>query len=497
MVKKSNLLLLVTLGILWSTFALFTKISTENLSPYFTVWARLILGGAMLYGACAIKGKKIFELKNFNKYFFIGLFNSIIPFILFAFASRKVDSGILAILDGTVPMFEVLMVVLIFKEHIGKKAIFGVLLSIIGIFLTATHQIKIDNFEILPIIMVLCGTASYAGASIYIVKKCKGIDPMITATGSVIMSALILSPSIFFTDFSVVFEPRTALSLAGLGFICTGLAYLIFFKLIVEEGSRFAVSSVLFIPVFGTIFGAIFLSESFTINKIMGCAMILISIEYILNISFKEFFTLKNKKTNTAKTKKIKVAILISGRGSNMQALIEASKDINYPAEIALVISNKKDALGLEIAQREGIKTVFIDHKNFKLREEFDAQMTKIIEQNNCKIICLAGFMRLLSDQFVNHWFDYLINIHPSLLPEFKGADAVGDALKAGAKISGCTVHFVREEMDCGPIILQERIEINEKDTKETLAHRILEKEHVIYKEALAQICQNLLKLKK
>ena len=123
--------------------------------------------------------------------------------------------------------------------------------------------------------------------------------------------------------------------------------------------------------------------------------------------------------------------------------------------------------------------------------------MTKIIEQNNCELICLAGFMRLLSGQFVNRWFDRLINIHPSLLPEFKGADAVGDALKAGAKISGCTVHFVREEMDSGPIILQAEVVVKENDTKEILAHRILEKEHIIYKKALAQICQNLSKLKK
>lgn len=490
MAKRSNLLLLITLGILWSSFALFTKVSAQNLSPYFTVFIRLVLGGSLLYLACIISKKKIFEPKNFSKYLITGFFNSIVPFTLFAFASRKIDSGILAILDGTVPMFEVLMVILVFKEHVSKKAIFGVFLSILGIFLTSTHQIKIDNFEILPIIMILLGTASYAGASIYIVKKCKDIDPIINATGSVIMSALIFSPSIFFVDFSIVFEPKILLSLAGLGFICTGFAYLIFFKLIDEEGSRFAVSSVLFIPVFGAIFGSIFLKEALTINKILGCSMILVSIKYILNISFKDFFA-------TKKVKKIKVAILISGRGSNMQALIKACKDVNYPAEIAVVISNKQDALGLEIASKEGIKTKFINHKDFKSREEFDAELTKVIEQNNCEIICLAGFMRLLSGQFVNRHFDRLINIHPSLLPKFKGADAVGDALKAGAKISGCTVHFVREEMDSGPIICQAEVEVKKEDNKETLAHRILEKEHIIYKEALAKVCQNLIKMEK
>jgi phosphoribosylglycinamide formyltransferase-1 len=194
--------------------------------------------------------------------------------------------------------------------------------------------------------------------------------------------------------------------------------------------------------------------------------------------------------------KKIKVAVLISGRGSNMQALIRACKNPEFPAEIALVISNKKDAFGLEAAKIEKIKTAFVDHKNFSSRAEFDAQITKIIEENNCEIVCLAGFMRLLSSSFVERWFDRLINIHPSLLPEFKGANAVEDALKAGAKISGCTVHFVREEMDSGPIIKQASVEVKENDNKDSLAHRILEKEHIIYPEALAVVCKNLINKK-
>jgi phosphoribosylglycinamide formyltransferase-1 len=202
-------------------------------------------------------------------------------------------------------------------------------------------------------------------------------------------------------------------------------------------------------------------------------------------------------------TKKTKIAILISGRGSNMQALVEACKNPEFPAEVALVLSNKSDAKGLEFAKREGIKTALVEHQNFsqkifpnknkeELREEFDKKMAAEIENSGAKIICLAGFMRLLSPWFVNHFFDRIINIHPSLLPEFKGADAVGDAIKAGAKKSGCTVHFVREEMDSGPIIKQAEVEIFPNDNKEILAARILKEEHRIYPEALKKIIKKL-----
>ncbi len=188
--------------------------------------------------------------------------------------------------------------------------------------------------------------------------------------------------------------------------------------------------------------------------------------------------------------KKIKVAILISGRGSNMRALINSCKNADFPSEIVLALSNKKDAVGLEFARSEGIKTSFVDHKNFpQSREEFDRQIHEEIKKSGAEIICLAGFMRLLSPWFVNQWHDQIINIHPSLLPEFKGADAVGDAIKAGAKKSGCTVHFVREEMDSGPIILQSEVDILAEDTRETLAVKILEQEHQIYPEALKKIC--------
>lgn len=193
---------------------------------------------------------------------------------------------------------------------------------------------------------------------------------------------------------------------------------------------------------------------------------------------------------------KTKIAILISGRGSNMKALIEACDNPGFPAEVALVLSNKADALGLDFAKSKGIEIATVSHRDFSHmenpRESFDKKVSEEIENRNCEIICLAGFMRLLSPWFVNKWFEKSINIHPSLLPEFKGADAVGDAIKAGAKISGCTVHFVHEEMDSGPIVSQAKVDVLPNDTKETLAARILQQEHKIYPEALKKVCQNL-----
>lgn len=194
--------------------------------------------------------------------------------------------------------------------------------------------------------------------------------------------------------------------------------------------------------------------------------------------------------------KKIKVAILISGRGSNMKALIEACKDSDFPAQIAMVLSNKTNAEGLEFAQNNGIETAVIDHRDFlnrdNPRQEFDMAVSKEIEKSGAQIICLAGFMRLLSPWFVKRWFNNLINIHPSLLPKFKGANAVADAIDAGAKESGCTTHFVREEMDSGPIIKQAKVKVLKNDTKESLAARILKEEHIIYPQSLKIICQKL-----
>jgi phosphoribosylglycinamide formyltransferase-1 len=187
---------------------------------------------------------------------------------------------------------------------------------------------------------------------------------------------------------------------------------------------------------------------------------------------------------------KTKVAILISGRGSNMQAIVKACENPDFPAQVVLVLSNKIDAEGLKFAEGKGIKTSFVNHREFSSREDFDKKVSAEIENSGAEIICLAGFMRLLSGWFVERWFDKLINIHPSLLPEFKGADAVGDAIKAGAKKSGCTVHFVREEMDSGPIIKQAQVDVFLDDNKETLAAKILKEEHRVYPEALRIVCE-------
>ena len=194
---------------------------------------------------------------------------------------------------------------------------------------------------------------------------------------------------------------------------------------------------------------------------------------------------------------KVKVAILISGRGSNMQKLIEACEDPNFPAEIIVVGSNNQNALGLEYAKSKSIKTFVLDHKNFSnyqnSREEFDKALHQEISKHNVEIICLAGFMRLLSKWFVDKWHNKIINIHPSLLPDFKGANAVEDALKAGAKISGCTTHFVSLEMDAGPIIMQSQVLIDKNDDKDILSQKILAKEHEIYPLTLKKICTKIL----
>ena len=191
-------------------------------------------------------------------------------------------------------------------------------------------------------------------------------------------------------------------------------------------------------------------------------------------------------------TKKVKVAVLISGRGSNMHEIVKACENADFPAQVVLVLANKIDAEGLKFAESKNIKTAFVNHREFSSREEFDQKVSEEIEKSGAQIVCLAGFMRLLSGWFVERWFDKLINIHPSLLPEFKGADAVGDAIKAGAKKSGCTVHFVREEMDSGPIILQAEVQVSASDTKEILAAKILKEEHRIYPEALKIVCEKI-----
>ncbi len=185
---------------------------------------------------------------------------------------------------------------------------------------------------------------------------------------------------------------------------------------------------------------------------------------------------------------RLKVAVLISGRGSNLQALIEACADTAFPARIALVMSNVADAAGLARAQAAGIATTVIPHGNYPDRDNFDAAVTEALEGAGVELVCLAGFMRLLTEGFCGHWRDRMINVHPSLLPAFKGLQTHERVLEAGVRISGCTVHFVRAEMDTGPIIVQAAVAVAGDDTPDSLAARVLEREHEIYPLALRLI---------
>jgi phosphoribosylglycinamide formyltransferase-1 len=192
-----------------------------------------------------------------------------------------------------------------------------------------------------------------------------------------------------------------------------------------------------------------------------------------------------------------RVAVLISGRGSNMTALIEAAKDKDYPAEIALVVSNRPDAAGLTTARAAGIATDVVDHKTFgKDRDAFESTLQGVLEKHRIDIVCLAGFMRLLTGAFVGHWDGRMLNIHPALLPAFKGLDTHKRALEAGAQTHGATVHFVVPEMDSGPIVVQAAVPVHKDDTEETLAARVLTEEHRIYPLALKLLAEGRLSVK-
>lgn len=186
----------------------------------------------------------------------------------------------------------------------------------------------------------------------------------------------------------------------------------------------------------------------------------------------------------------MKLAVLISGRGSNLQALIDACAAKDFPAEIVLVLSNKADAFGLERAHKANIPTQVLNHKEYADRDSFDRAMTDTIVAAGAEFVCLAGFMRLLSDDFVRTWQDKLINIHPSLLPAYKGLHVHERVIEEGARFSGCTVHFVRPAMDEGPIIAQAVVPVLPDDTPDTLAARILEQEHVLYPLAVRLIAE-------
>jgi phosphoribosylglycinamide formyltransferase-1 len=187
---------------------------------------------------------------------------------------------------------------------------------------------------------------------------------------------------------------------------------------------------------------------------------------------------------------RLKVGVLISGRGSNLQALIDACADPSFPAEIVLVISNNVRAQGLERAHAAGIATKIVDHRGFSDREAFDAALDTALRRGGVEFICLAGFMRLLTPGFVEWWRDRIINIHPSLLPAFKGLHSHERTLEAGVRLSGCTVHFVRAEMDDGPIIVQAAVPVHPGDDAERLAARVLAVEHRAYKLALRLIAE-------
>ena len=193
---------------------------------------------------------------------------------------------------------------------------------------------------------------------------------------------------------------------------------------------------------------------------------------------------------------KRRVAILISGRGSNMAALIRAAMTKDFPAEIAVVISNRADAGGLEKARASGIPTRTIESKPFgKDRAAFEAVLQSALDEHRIDLVCLGGFMRLFTAEFVQRWYGRMLNIHPSLLPAFPGLDPHGQALTAGVKIAGATVHFVIPETDAGPILMQGAVAVRDDDTPDTLSARILEIEHKIYPEALRLVASGRIRL--
>ena len=189
----------------------------------------------------------------------------------------------------------------------------------------------------------------------------------------------------------------------------------------------------------------------------------------------------------------MRAVILISGNGSNLQSLIDSAKNIDL--EICSVISNKEDAFGLKRAERANISTHFVDPNRFESREDFDNQIITIIDELDIGLIILAGYMRILSSDFINHFYGKILNIHPSLLPKFTGLNTHRKAIDAKEKYHGATVHFATEELDGGPIISQEIVEIDPIDTEYSLAQKVLEKEHILYPRVIHWYTQNRLKL--
>lgn len=191
----------------------------------------------------------------------------------------------------------------------------------------------------------------------------------------------------------------------------------------------------------------------------------------------------------------MRFAILISGRGSNMQALLEACAEPGHPATPAIVISNKADAAGLDVARSHGVPTKVISHKDYPSRQAFDEALHRAIVDSGAEMICLAGFMRLLEADFVDRWRDHILNIHPSLLPAYRGLHTHQRVLEDGVRFSGCTVHFVRPEMDEGPIVFQACVPVRADDTEDSLAARVLAWEHKLYPLALRLMAEGKLRV--
>ncbi len=187
----------------------------------------------------------------------------------------------------------------------------------------------------------------------------------------------------------------------------------------------------------------------------------------------------------------LNVGVLISGRGSNLQSLMKACAAPGFPAKIVCVISNKASAKGLDFAREAGIPALAISHRDYPDRESFDAAVSEALKKHGVQFVCLAGFMRLVTPSFCDRWRDRLVNIHPSLLPAFPGVDVHRKVLEYGGKITGCTIHFVRAEMDAGPVIMQAAVPVLAEDTEETLAQRVLEAEHKAYPAVLRMIAEN------
>lgn len=185
------------------------------------------------------------------------------------------------------------------------------------------------------------------------------------------------------------------------------------------------------------------------------------------------------------------IVILISGRGSNMQSIVESAKNEAWPAKISAVISNSPNPVPLEFARENGIPAAFLDHKNFSSRLDFDRELMAMIDAHSPGLVVLAGFMRILTPEFVNRYKNRLLNIHPSLLPLFPGLKTHEQALKAGVKEHGATVHFVTEALDHGPIVIQAKVPVFPEDSPETLAERVLKQEHIIYPRAIRWFIDN------